>query len=89
MTMAALKAGRYENLVGSMAMAIEAAMQDEWSHARGESLPETGKEDRLILFRAVARGVLGYLEAHQGDLGTTSSGNNGHTHHLVFDVSDT
>lgn len=89
--MADLKAGRYEDIAGSMAELIEAAMQDEWSRYHAESLPEQGREDRLIMFKAVARGVLGYLQAHQGDILTTdvSSGSGNHHHALKFTVSDT
>ncbi len=85
--MGTLKAGKYENVANSMAEAIEAAMQDEWHHARGENLPLEGQEDRLILFKAVARGVLGYLEANQSRIETTTVGDHHHT--LRFDVSDT
>jgi len=89
--MAALKAGRYGDIANSMAQAIEDAMQDEWRHYHGgESLPDQGKQDRLIMFKAVARGVLGYLEQHESDIGTTSSdGGVTHTHDLDFQVSDT
>ncbi|HEX6829635.1 MAG TPA: hypothetical protein VF104_11730 [Burkholderiales bacterium] len=88
--MAALKAGKYEDIAGSMAELIEAAMQDEWSRYHGESLPGEGREDRLIMFKAVARGVLGYLEAHQADILTTDVSNSGSHHHtLKFEVSDT
>lgn len=88
--MADLKAGRYEDIAGSMAELIEAAMQDEWSRYHAESLPEQGREDRLIMFKAVARGVLGYLQAHQGDILTTDVSTDGSHHHaLKFTVSDT
>ena len=88
--MAALIAGKYDAIANSMAQAIEDAMQDEWQHYHGESLPDQGKQDRMIMFKAVARGVLGYLEQHQGDIGTTpSDGGLNHTHELDFEVSDT
>ena len=88
--MAALIAGRYDAIANSMAQAIEDAMQDEWQHYHGESLPAPGKQDRMIMFKAVARGVLGYLEQHQSDIGTTpSDGGLNHTHELDFEVSDT
>ena len=89
--MSALKAGRHEDIAGSMAAAIEAAMDDEWQHAHGESLPGVGQEDRLILFKAIARGVLGYLAAHQSDIGTTTAdvtGGGTHSHTLQFEVTD-
>jgi hypothetical protein len=89
--MAALIAGKYDAIANSMAQAIEDAMQDEWRHYHGgESLPAQGKQDRMIMFKAVARGVLGYLEQHQSDIGTTpSDGGLNHTHELDFEVSDT
>jgi hypothetical protein len=87
--MAALTAGRYDALANSMAQAMEEAMQDEWKHYHGESLPDQGRQDRLIMFKAVARGVLGYLEQHQSDIGTTpSDGVVHHTHTLDFTVGD-
>jgi hypothetical protein len=89
--MAALTAGKYDAIANSMAQAIEDAMQDEWGHYHGgESLPDQGRQDRLIMFKAVARGVLGYLAQHQADIGTTpSDGSLNHTHVLDFEVSDT
>jgi hypothetical protein len=89
--MAALIAGKYDAIANSMAQAIEDAMQDEWRHYHGgESLPDQGRQDRMIMFKAVARGVLGYLEQHQSDIGTTpSDGGLNHTHELDFEVSDT
>lgn len=89
--MGTLKAGRHEDIAGSMAAAIEAAMRDEWQHVHGEALPDMGTEDRMILFKAVARGVLGYLAAHRADIGTTPadlSGGSTHTHTLDFEVTD-
>ena len=87
--MAALKAGKYGDTAASMAELIERAMQDEWSYYYKESLPEKGCEDRLIMFKAVARGVLGYLEAHREDILTTDNNGASHHHTLRFDVSDT
>lgn len=89
--MSALKAGRHEDIAASMAAAIESAMDDEWQHAYGEALPELGRDDRLILFKAIARGVLGYLAAHQSDIGTTPAdvtGGGTHSHTLKFEVTD-
>jgi hypothetical protein len=88
--MAELIAGRYDAIATSLAQAIEDAMQDEWKfYHGGESLPDQGTQDRLIMFKAVARGVLGYLEQHQAEIGTTpSDGGSGHTHQLAFGVSD-
>ena len=73
---------------------IEAAMQDEWQTVKGKPLPAPlGREDRRILFVAIARGVLKYLHDHQIDIGTNSVNAGGvgdtHSHHLDFDVNDT
>jgi hypothetical protein len=89
--MAPLKAGRFNEIVGSMAQMMEDAMQSEWGNYHGnQPLPAQGEQDRLIMFKAVARGVLGYLEQHKGDIGTTpSDGGLNHTHELDFEVSDT
>lgn len=86
--MAALKAGKYDDIAASMAQLIEDAMQDEWLHYHAEQFPVEGREDRLIMFKAIARGVLGYLEAHQGDILTTDNNTGTHHHTLTFKVSD-
>lgn len=89
--MADLKAGKYEDIAASMAQLMEDAMRDEWNHYYAEPLSGHGEQDRMILFKAVARGVLGYLEAHQADILTTdvTSGSGNHHHALKFTVSDT
>lgn len=48
----------------SMAAAIEEAFEDAWKTVHGSDLPKKGKWDRRILFVAVARGVLGYLQGY-------------------------
>lgn len=63
----ALKAGTVADFSGSLAEAIENAMKAEWQAVKGEPMPDTDPTDRRILFVAIARGVLGYLEAHQTD----------------------
>ena len=92
--MASLKAGSVDNFSNSMAAEIEAAMQDEWQTVKGKPLPAPlGREDRRILFVAIARGVLKYLHDHQIDIGTNSVNAGGvgdtHSHHLDFDGNDT
>lgn len=87
--MADLKAGKYEDIADSMAKLIEDAMQDEWNHYYHEVLSGMGEQDRLIMFKAVARGVLGYLEAHQADILTSDESTDDHHHNLLFGVSDT
>lgn len=86
--MANLKAGRVNDFSNSMAEAIETAMKQEWHAVKGEWLPAPlGEEDRRILFVAVARGVLGYLKAHQADILTNTEHDttSGHHHQLSFD----
>ena len=85
-----LNAGTASDLGDSMAAAIDAAMQDEWTAAYGAPLPGgAGELDRRILFAAVARGVLGYLYAHRDDLvtDTVQGTSGGHSHKLAFELS--
>jgi hypothetical protein len=39
---------------------------------KGTPIPETGKEDRRILYVAISRGVLKYLADHQVTMSTTT-----------------
>lgn len=55
-------------LQDSLAKAIEEEMADTFQKVKGIPLPEVGKDDRRLLFVAIARGVLKYLEAHQHDV---------------------
>jgi len=48
--------------------AIQAAFEDEWRAVKGGSPPGVGTEDRRLLFAAVARGLLQYLDDHQDEL---------------------
>lgn len=66
-----LKPGTVADFDNSMAAAIEAAMAAEWQTVKGFPLSDTGKEDRHILFVAIARGVLGYLQANQNSVITS------------------
>jgi len=52
-------------LANSMALAIEKEMNDLFQKMKGVPIPEMGKDDRRILFVAIARGILGYLEEWQ------------------------
>ena len=63
-----LKAGHVNDLSGSLARAMEVAMAQEWQDVKGSPMPDTDPQDRLILFVGIARGLLGYLEAHQNDM---------------------
>lgn len=48
--------------------AIQAAFEDEWRAVKGGSPPGAGTEDRRLLFAAVARGLLQYLDSHQNEV---------------------
>jgi hypothetical protein len=66
-----LKAGHVGDFSGSLAEAIETAMKQEWQLVKGEALPGTGEEDRRLLFVAVARGVIKFLDDHQDEIFTS------------------
>lgn len=51
-----------------MAAAMETALDQEWFDVKGEHLPGAGSEDRQLLFKAIARGMLHYLEAQQNNM---------------------
>jgi hypothetical protein len=88
--MADLKAGHWNDLANSLTGAIDAAFESEWSVARpGDALGSTGRDDRRVLFAAVARGVLAYLRDHKDETWTDSPGGTlGHSHKLDLTVSD-
>jgi hypothetical protein len=50
---------------GELTEAMLRALEREWQRAKGAALPAAGVEDRRLLFAAVARGLLEYLDAHQ------------------------
>jgi hypothetical protein len=55
--------------VTGLTTAIDNAFKTEWGRRKsGIPLPAAGQEDRQLLFAAVARGVLEYLEAHQNEV---------------------
>jgi hypothetical protein len=47
--------------------AIEKAFGTEWTKSKGGTAPDAGKDDRRLMFAAVARGILEYLSAQQSD----------------------
>lgn len=84
-----LRTGSFDDLEGTLAGAIDAAMQEEWRAAKGESLPGgPGEQDRHILFAAIAKGVLRYLHAHRSDLQASKvhDTGSGHRHVMDFDI---
>lgn len=56
------------SLAGSMALAIEEEMATLYKTLKSADLPDFGVEDRLMLFTAIARGILRYLKDHQSEL---------------------
>jgi hypothetical protein len=47
--------------------AIDKAFGTEWANSKGGTAPDAGKDDRRLMFAAVARGILEYLSAQQSD----------------------
>ena len=88
--MADLKAGHWNDLADSLTGAIDAAFDSEWSLARpGDVLGDAGRDDRRVLFAAVARGVLAFLHGHKDEIWTDSPGGTlDHTHTLDLTVAD-
>jgi hypothetical protein len=87
--MGQLKPGSINDMANSMADRIDQAMQAAWPAAfPGQSLPDQGKRDRLVLFVAIANGVLGYLHDNLAALETNTVHDTpgGHKHHLDFDL---
>ena len=48
--------------------AIDEAFRQEWARDHPFPLPEAGSQDRRLLFAAVARGLLTYLEANRNEI---------------------
>jgi hypothetical protein len=87
--MATLKAGRVGDLTDSLAGEMDEEMKAEWQRVKGQPLPSPkGAEDRQILFVAIARGLLAYLERNEDSIETTTEevggGDGAHKHQLEF-----
>lgn len=52
-------------LENSMAQAMEDAMKDVYEKIKGKILPERGKDDRRLLFVAIAQGVVKHLKEQE------------------------
>jgi hypothetical protein len=63
-----LKAGTVADFAGSLAQAMDKAMNDEWLAVKGVSLPTQGQDDRRLLFAAIAQGLFVFLKAHEDEL---------------------
>ena len=73
-------------LANSMAGAMEDEMEALFQAVKGHSVPATGREDRRLLFVAIARGVLKYLQQHEtGNMLAQRDG--GHTHPVHLNIT--
>jgi hypothetical protein len=57
-------------LANSMALAMEDEMKRYTKSIKNQDLPASMEHDRRLLFVAIARGVLGYLNTHQATIST-------------------
>lgn len=86
-----LKAGRIGDMADSLAGDMDAAMVAEWNRVKDVPLPGDPEivKDRELLFVAIARGLLGYLERREDRIETTEENADGsgseHRHHLDFE----
>jgi hypothetical protein len=62
----ALKAGTLTDFNGSMAEAMEQALDAIWLARTGEHLPSATEQDRRLMFIAIAQGVVKHLKDHAG-----------------------
>jgi hypothetical protein len=62
-----IKAGSNAQFADSMAKAIESAFETEWENVKGKPLSESAKEERRILFVAIAQGVVKHLKINAED----------------------
>lgn len=70
----ALKPGTVSKFDGSLADEIERAFAAEFYALKSKELPQTGKDERRVLFTAVAQAVLSYLAANPSDLKVSVTG---------------
>ena len=90
--MAKLKAGTVLDLkTDTLAGAIDAEFVSLWGIHKDIDLPNdaTARQDRQLMFVAIARGILTYLEDHRADIETTEDAAGGvgteHVHQLHFE----
>ncbi len=62
-----LKAGRIGDFDNSMAAAIEKVFDQVWENRMGYPLPEQTRDDRRMMFVAIAQGVIKHLEVNSAD----------------------
>jgi hypothetical protein len=53
-------------VANSMALEIENALKDMHQQVKDKPLPDDSKEDLRLLFVSISRGILKYLNDHQG-----------------------
>lgn len=56
---------------GDLAQAMTDELDEAWRFVKGEDFPGDSREDARIMFVAIARGLLLYLEAHKTDMVNT------------------
>lgn len=64
-------------LANSMALVMEDEMKRYNQSIKNQPLPASTELDRRLLFVAIARGVLGYLNTHQGTISARVNNVNG------------
>lgn len=50
---------------------MQEAFKVEWRNAKGSEAPEMGGDERRMMFAAISRGLLKYLNSHQDDFITS------------------
>jgi hypothetical protein len=55
-------------VANDMAQAMVDQLDEAWQQVKGEPFPGGSRDDARIMFLAVARGLLLYLEAHPNDM---------------------
>jgi len=54
-------------IANDLANAMVDQLDEAWQQVKGEPFPGGSRDDARIMFLAVARGLLIYMEAHQND----------------------
>jgi hypothetical protein len=90
--MAKLQAGTVKQLkADTLAGRMDGEFVSLWNQFNDTALPGDTRtvEDRRLMFVAIARGMLTYLQDHQSDIATTEDRADGagseHDHQLTFD----
>jgi hypothetical protein len=58
-------------IASDLADAMVAQLDEAWKIVKGEDFPGGSRDDAKIMFLAVARGLLIYMEQHQNDMVST------------------